>query len=92
MGLIKDEPDSGNEAYETNLEDRTEEANVTDEDAELKIEESDIKIEEAEIKFELFEDIKEENPEAITISAIKPEPEVSVWGLCISHLLPQKGK
>jgi hypothetical protein len=77
MGLIKDEPDSGSEAYETNLEDRTEEGNITDEDAELKMEESDIKIEEAEIEFELSEDIKEENPEAITISAIKPEPEVS---------------
>ena len=78
MGLIKDEPDSGSETSETNLEDGSEEGNITDEDA-------DIKIEEAEIKFEESEDIKEENPEAITISSIKPEPEVSVWGLCISQ-------
>jgi len=92
MGLIKDEPDSGSEAYETNLEDGSEEGNITDEDADLKIEESDIKIEEAEIKVEESEDIKEENPEAITISPIKPEPEVSVWGLCIRQqcfLLPK---
>ena len=71
MGLIKDEPDSGSETSETNLEDGSEEGNITDEDA-------DIKIEEAEIKFEESEDIKEENPEAITIPPIKPEPEVSV--------------
>jgi len=77
MDLIKDEPDSGSEAYETNLEDRSEEGNITDEDANIKIE--------AEIKFEEFEDIKEENPEVLTITAIKPEPEVSVWGLCISQ-------
>jgi hypothetical protein len=79
MGLIKDEPDSGSEAYETNLEDGTEEDNITDEDADLKIEES--------------EDIKEENPEAITVPPIKPEPEVSVWGLCIRQqcfLLPRQ--
>jgi hypothetical protein len=78
MGLIKDGPDSGSEAYETNLEDGSEDGNITDEDA-------NIKIEEAEIKFEESEDIKEENSEVITISAIKPEPEVSVWGLCISQ-------
>jgi hypothetical protein len=83
MGLIKDEPDSGSEAYETNLEDGIEEGNITDEDANIKIEESDIKIEEAKIKVEESEDIKEENPEAITFPPIKPEPEVSVWGLCI---------
>jgi len=92
MGLIKDEPDSGSEAYETNLEDGSEEGNITDEDADIKIEESDIKIEESEIKFEESEDIKEENPEAITVSPIKPEPEVSVLGLCIRQqcfLLPR---
>jgi len=92
MGLIKDEPDSGSEAYETNLEDGSEEGNITDEDADLKIEESDIKIEDAEIKVEDSEDIKEENPEAITIPPIKSEPEVSVWGLCIRQqcfLLPR---
>ena len=83
MGLIKDEPDSGSEAYETNLEHGSEEGNITDEDTDLKIEESDIKIEEAEIKVEESEGIKEENPEAITIPPIKLEPEVSVWGLCI---------
>jgi len=77
MGLIKDEPDSGSEAYETNLEDGSEEGNITDEDADLKIEEAEIKVEESE-------DI-EENPEVITIPPIKPEPEVSVWGLCISQ-------
>jgi hypothetical protein len=77
MDLIKDEPDSGSEANETNLEDRSEEGNITDEDANMKIE--------AEIKFEEFEDIKEENPEVLTSPAIKPEPEVSVWGLCISQ-------
>jgi len=33
MGLIKDEPDSGSEAYETNLENGIEEGNITDEDA-----------------------------------------------------------
>ena len=71
MGLIKDEPDSGSEAYETNLEDGSEEGNITDEDADLKMEES--------------EGIKEENPEGITVSPIMPEPEVSVWGLCISQ-------
>jgi hypothetical protein len=73
------------QAYETNLEDGSEEGNITDEDAELKMEESDIKMEESE-------DIKEENLEAITISPIKPEPEVSVWGLCIRQqcfLLPR---
>jgi hypothetical protein len=52
MGLIKDEPDSGSEAYETNLEDGSEEGNITDENA-------NIKIEEAEIKFEESEHIKE---------------------------------
>jgi hypothetical protein len=83
-GLIKDEPDSGSEAYETTLEDGSEEGNITDEDADLKIE-ADIKIEEGEIKVEESEDIKEENPEVITIPPIKPEPEVSVWGLCISQ-------
>jgi len=85
MGLIKDEPDSGSEAYETNLEDGSEEGNITDEDANIKIEETEIKVEESE-------DIKEENPEAITIPPIKPEPEVSVWGLCIRQqcfLLPR---
>ena len=38
------------------------------------------------------EGIKEENPEGITVSPIMPEPEVSVWGLCISQqcfLLPR---
>jgi hypothetical protein len=83
MGLIKDEPDSGSEAYETNLEDGIEEGNIEVEDADLKMEECDIKIEESEIKFEDSEDIKEENSEAMTIPPIKPEPEVSVWGLCI---------
>jgi hypothetical protein len=83
MSLIKDEPDSGSETYETTLEDGSEEGNITDEGAELKMEESDIKIEEAEIKVEESEDIKEENTETITIPPIKPEPEVSVWGLCI---------
>jgi len=72
MGLIKDEPDSGSEA----LDSGTEEGNVEVEDGDLKIEESDIKIEESE-------DIKEENPEAITVPPIQPKPEVSVWGLCI---------
>jgi hypothetical protein len=76
MGLIKDEPDSGSETYETTLEDGTEEGNITDEDGDIKIEESEIKVEESE-------DIKEENPEGIRILPIKPEPEVSVWGLCI---------
>ena len=92
MGLIKDEPDSGSETYETTLEDGTEGGSITDEDADLKIEESDIKIEEAKIKVEESEDVKEENPEAITIPPMKPEPEVSVWGLCISQqyfLLPR---
>jgi len=92
MGLIKDEPDSGSETYKTTLEDGTEGDNITDEDANLKIEESDIKIEEAEVKVEESEDIKEENPEAITIPPIKPEPGVSVWGLCIRQqyfLLPR---
>jgi hypothetical protein len=90
-GLIKDEPDSGSEAYETTLEDGSEEGNITDEDA-------NIKIEEAEIKFEEFEDIKEENPEVVTIPPIKPELEVSEWGCALAsnascfqdHLLPQK--
>ena len=92
MGLIKDEPDSDSETYETNLEDGTEGGNITDEDADLKIEESDIKIEEAEIKVEDSEDIKEENPEVMTIPPLKPEPEVSVWGFCIRQqcfLLPK---
>ena len=91
MGLIKDERDSGSEAYETNLEDGSEEGNVTDEDADLKIKESHIKTEEAKIKVE-SEDIKEEIPEAIKIPPIKLEPEVSVWGLCIRQqcfLLPR---
>ena len=36
-------------------------------------------------------DIMEENPEAKTFRAIKTEPEVSVWGLCVrQHQLPQK--
>ena len=107
MGLIKDEPDSDSETYETNLEDGTEGGNITDEDADIKIEESDIKIEdsdikieesdikieESDIKIEEAEDIKEENPEVITIPPIKPEPEVSVWGLCIRQqcfLLPRQ--
>jgi hypothetical protein len=92
MGLIKDEPDSGSETHETTLEDGTKGGNITDEDGDLKIEESDTKIEEAEIKVEESKDIKEENPEAITVSPIKPEPEVSVWGLCIRQqcfLLPR---
>jgi len=85
MGLIKDEPDSGSEAYETHLEEGSEEGNIADEDADLKIEETEIKVEESE-------DIKEENPEAITIPPIKSKPEVSVWGLCIRQqcfLLPR---
>jgi hypothetical protein len=85
MGLIKYEPDSGSEAYETNLEDGIEEGNITDEDADLKMEESDIKVEESEIKFEESENIREENPEAITIPPLMPEREVSVWGLCITQ-------
>jgi hypothetical protein len=52
------------------LEDGIEEGNITDEGADLKMEESDIKINESE-------DMKEEIPEVITISPIKPEPEVS---------------
>jgi hypothetical protein len=76
--LIKDKPDSRSDAYETNLKDGSEEGIVTGEDAEFKIEEAEIKVEESE-------HIKEENPEAITIPQIKPEPEVSVWGLCISQ-------
>jgi len=83
MGLFKDEPDSDSEACVPALDNGTEEDNMEFENAYLKIEESDMEIEEAEIKFEESEDIKEENAEAITIPAIKPEPEVSVWGLCI---------
>jgi hypothetical protein len=77
MALIKDEPGSGSEAYETNFDDGIEEGSITDEDVGLKMEESDIKIEVSEIKVEESEDIKEEYPEATTISTIKPEPEVS---------------
>jgi hypothetical protein len=56
-------------------------------------------MEESDVKMEESEDIKEEIPEAITISPRKPEPEVS--GVCAlvsnvscfqDHLLPQKVK
>ena len=43
-------------------------------------------------------DIKDEIPEARTFPSLKPEQEVSLWGVCevvsahvLGHLLPQKG-
>jgi hypothetical protein len=73
MGLIKDQPDSGSEAFVTTLDDGTEECNI-------KFEESDTEVEAADIKVEELVDIKEENPEPIKLPPIKTEPEVSVWG------------
>ena len=69
MRLIKDEPDSGSEACVTTFDSGSGEGNI--------------KFELSNIKFEESLDIKEENPEAITIPPIKSEPEVSVWGLCV---------
>ena len=76
--LIKKEPDSDSRACVTTFDIGSEEGNI--------------KFELSNIKFEESLDIKEENPEAITIPPIKPEPEVSVWGLCIRQqcfLLPR---
>ena len=64
MGLIKDEPDSGSETCVTTLDDGNEEGHI--------------KVEVSDIKFEESIDIKEENPEVITIPPVKCEPEVSV--------------
>ena len=77
VGLIKDEPDSGSEARVTALDVATKEDNI-------KVEGADVKVEVSNIKFEESIDIKEENPEAITVPTIKSEPEVSVCvcGLC----------
>jgi uncharacterized membrane protein YvbJ len=75
VGLFGYEPDSGNEACVTTLDDQNEEFSIEVEEAEIKVEESDIKIESI--------DIKEENPEAKTFPPIQTEPEVSVWGLCV---------
>jgi hypothetical protein len=76
MGLIKDEPESGSGACLTTFEDGTE-------DGSIEVEESEIKVEEAEIKVEETVNIKDEDPEAITFSPLKTEPEVSEWGLCV---------
>ena len=67
--LIKKEPDSDSRACVTTFDIGSEEGNI--------------KFELSNIKFEESLDIKEENPEAITIPPIKSEPEVSVWGLCV---------
>ena len=64
MGLIRDVPDSENEASETKLDEGTEEGN-------MKVE-FDIKVEETL-------DIKEENSERIASPTVKAVPEVSVW-------------
>jgi hypothetical protein len=92
MGLLKDQPDSGSEAFVTTLDDRTEECNIKFEESVVKVEEADIKVEEsdteveaADIKVEELVDIKEENPEPIKFPPIKTEPEVSVWGLCVKQ-------
>jgi hypothetical protein len=69
MCLIKKEPDSDNQACVTTIDDGSEEGNI--------------KFELSNIKFEESVDVKEENPEAITIPQIKSEPEVSVWGVCV---------
>jgi len=69
MRLIKDEPDSGSEACVTTFDSGSGEGNI--------------KFELSNIKFDESIDIKEENPEAITVPPIKSEPEVSVWGLCV---------
>jgi hypothetical protein len=76
VGLIKDEPDSGSEAFVTSLDSGTEEGNI-------KFEESDTEVEAADIKVEESVDRKKENPEAIKFLPIKTEPEVSPWGLCV---------
>jgi hypothetical protein len=90
MGLIKDEPDSGSESYVTTFDDGTEECNIKVEEANVKVEvssvifeESNIEVEEADIKIENAVDIKEENPEVITVLPVKSEPEVSEWSLCL---------
>jgi hypothetical protein len=90
MGLIKDEPDSGSEAFVTSSDDGTEEGNIIVEESVIKVEEADIKFEEsntevevADIKVEEFIHIKEENPESIKFPPMKTEPEVSVRGLCV---------
>jgi hypothetical protein len=87
VGLIKDEPDSGSEAFVTTLDSGTEEVNIKveesvikDEEADIKFEDSDTEVEAADIKVEELVDIKEENPEPIKFPPIKTEPEVSVWG------------
>ena len=64
MRLIKDEPDSGSEACVTTFDSGSGEGNI--------------KFELSNIKFDESIDIKEENPEAITVPPIKSEPEVSV--------------
>jgi hypothetical protein len=69
MCLIKKEPDSDSQACETTFDGESEEGNI--------------KFELSNIKFEESVDIKEENPEAITIPPIKSEPEVSVWSVCV---------
>jgi hypothetical protein len=38
--------------------------------------------EEGNIKVESV-DVKEEDPEALTVAPVKTEPEISVWGLCV---------
>jgi hypothetical protein len=78
MGFIRDERDSGSEECVTTLADGTE-------DGILKVEEAYIKIEESV-------NIKEKNPETLTFPAIKTEPEVSEWSLCLRQqqfLLPR---
>jgi len=65
IGLIKEEPDYGSEAYVTTLDDRTEKGN-------MEVKESDIKVEETL-------DIKMENSEVIAFPTVKAEPEVSAW-------------
>ena len=55
--------------------------------------------EEVNIKVEDTIDIKEEVPEAVSVSSIKTEQEVRLWVLCVrwwqlvllGHLLPKKG-
>jgi hypothetical protein len=41
--------------------------------------------EEGNLKVDESVDIKEENAEAKTFPPIKPEPEVSEWGLCVKQ-------